>query len=127
MKTSKQLMGTGIATAIAASFCCITPLLAFISGATGVASSLSWLEPFRPYFMGITLLVLSVSWYQKLKARKTGTIACDCDDGTKTSFLQSKVFLGLVTLFAISMLSLPYYGNVLYPNTDKPASTVVVP
>ncbi|MGL1904377.1 MAG: cation transporter, partial [Fibrobacterales bacterium] len=28
---------------------------------------------------------------------------------------------------AISMLSFPYYGNVLYPNTDKPASTVVVP
>jgi len=57
-KASKGLLGTGVITAIAASLCCITPILALISGASGIASSFTWMEPFRPYLIGITVLVL---------------------------------------------------------------------
>ncbi len=127
MATTTKFIGTGIVTAIAASLCCITPLLAFISGATGVASSLSWMEPFRPYLIGITILVLGISWYQKLKIRNAGAVHCDCDDDEKPSFFQSKIFLGLVTVFAISMLFIPYYGGVLYPNVEKAKVIIVSP
>ena len=70
MVTDGKLIGTGLLTAIAASLCCITPVLALIAGTSGLASTFSWLEPFRPYFIGLTILVLAFAWYQKLKPQK---------------------------------------------------------
>ena len=117
MKKNNKIIGAGLLTAIASSLCCITPVLALISGTSGVASTFSWLEPFRPYLIGLTILVLSFAWYQKLKPKKE--IDCDCETDEKPSFLQSKLFLGIVTLFAISMTVFPYYSSVFYPKTEK--------
>ncbi len=102
--------GAGILAAIAASVCCITPVLAVVAGIGGIASSLSWLEPFRPLFIGITVLVLGFAWYQQLKPKKE--IDCACDDDEKPSFWQSKKFLGIVTVLAILLLTFPYYANI---------------
>ena len=117
MKKDRKLIWTSIITAIGASLCCITPVLALISGASGIASTFSWLEPLRPYLIGITILVLGFAWYQKLKPKKE--IECDCETDEKPKFVQSKTFLGLVTGFAILMLAFPYYGNMFYPKTEK--------
>ena len=68
-KKNNRLVGAGVLSAVAASLCCITPVLALISGASGVASTFSWMEPARPYLIGITVLVLGFAWYQKLKPR----------------------------------------------------------
>jgi mercuric ion transport protein len=117
MKTDNKLIGTGIFTAIAASLCCITPILALIAGTSGLASTFSWLEPFRPYFIGLTILVLGFAWYQKLKPKKQ--IDCNCDTEEKPKSIQSKMFLGIVTVFAIVMLAFPYYSSIFYPKTEK--------
>lgn len=117
MKTDNKLIGTGLFTAIAASLCCITPILALIAGTSGLASTFSWLEPFRPYFIGLTILVLGFAWYQILKPKKQ--IDCNCDTEEKQKFIQSKMFLGIVTVFAIVMLAFPYYSSVFYPKTEK--------
>lgn len=117
MKKDKRLIGAGLLTAIASSLCCITPVLALLSGTTGIASTFSWLEPFRPYLIGFTILVLGFAWYQKLKPKKE--IDCDCETDKKPSFLQSKYFLGIVTIFAIIMTAFPYYSSVFYPKTEK--------
>jgi len=117
MNKNKKLIGTGILTAIASSLCCITPVLALISGTSGVASTFSWLEPFRPYLIGFTIIVLGFAWYQKLKPKKETD--CDCETGEKTSFIQSKLFLGIVTIFAIVMTAFPYYSSVFYPKSEK--------
>ncbi len=117
MKTDNKLIGTGIFTAIAASLCCITPILALIAGTSGLASTFSWLEPFRPYFIGFTILVLGFAWYQKLKPKKQ--IDCNCDTEEKPKSIQSKMFLGIVTVFAIVMLAFPYYSSIFYPKTEK--------
>ena len=117
MKTDNKLIGTGIFTAIAASLCCITPILALIAGTNGLASTFSWLEPFRPYFIGLTILVLGFAWYQILKPKKQ--IDCNCDTEEKQKFIQSKMFLGIVTVFAIVMLAFPYYSSIFYPKTEK--------
>lgn len=122
MKNGRKLIWTSVVTAIGASLCCITPILALISGASGVASTFSWLEPLRPYLIGATILVLGFAWYQKLKPKKE--IECDCETNEKPKFIQSKIFLGLVTGFAILMLAFPYYGNIFYPKTEK--ETIVV-
>lgn len=117
MKSDKKLIGAGLLSAIAASLCCITPVLALLAGTSGLASTFSWIEPFRPYLIGLTVLVLGFAWYQKLKPQSE--IDCNCELDEKPKFMQSKTFLGLVTIFAIVMLAFPYYSNVFYPDSKK--------
>ena len=118
-KSNKALIGTGIISAIAASLCCITPVLALIAGASGMASSFSWMEDLRPYLFGITIVVLGFAWYQKLKPEKKEDIQCACEEDDKPSFWQSRKFLVIVTLFAALMLAFPYYSSVFYPDNKK--------
>jgi copper chaperone CopZ len=117
MKSENKLIGAGLLTAVTASLCCITPVLALIAGTSGIASTFTWIEPFRPYLIGLTILVLGFAWYQKLKHKKE--IDCECDTDKKPKFLQTKTFLGIVTAFAIIMLAFPYYSEIFYPNTGK--------
>ena len=119
MKSENKLIGAGLLTAITASLCCITPVLALVAGTTGIASRFSWIEPFRPYLIGLTILVLGFAWYQKLKAKKEKKIDCECEMDEKPKFIQSKTFLGIVTVFAIVLLAFPYYSGIFYPNTEK--------
>src|SRR5690606_27497873 len=112
---------TGLFAALAASLCCITPVLALLGGASGLASSFSWIEPFRPYLIGLTVLVFAFAWYQKLKPQKQ--VDCDCEADNKKSFWQSKSFLGIVTVIAALLISFPYYAKAFYP---KPQETKVV-
>lgn len=117
MKSDNKLAGLGILTAISASLCCITPVLALLAGTSGLASTFSWLDPFRPYFIGLTVLVLGFAWYQKLKPKKE--IDCNCEVDEKPKFIQSKKLLGILTVFAIVTLALPFYADIFYPNTEK--------
>ena len=113
-----KLAITSLLTAITASLCCITPVLALIAGTSGVASTFSWIEPFRPYLIGLTIVVLLFAWYQKFKPEKE--IDCgECETDEKPKFMHSKTFLGVVTAFAIVMLAFPYYSSMLYPKTEK--------
>jgi copper chaperone CopZ len=118
-KSNKALIGTGVLTAIAASLCCITPVLAVVAGSSGIASSFSWMEPARPYLIGFTVLVLGFAWYQKLKPRTAEEIECDCEEDEKPSFWQSRKFLGIVTVFAALMLTFPYYSSIFFPDNSK--------
>src|SRR5690606_3510047 len=122
MKTNNKLIGAGLLTAIAASLCCITPVLALVAGTSGLASTFSWLEPFRPYFIGLTILVLGFAWYRKLKPKKQ--IDCNCETEEKPKFIQSKMFLGIVTAYAIVMLPFPYYASIFYPRKEKQMKVV---
>ena len=117
MKSDNKLIGAGLLTAITASLCCITPVLALIAGTSVIASTFSWIEPFRPYLIGLTILVLGFAWYQKLKPQKE--IDCECETDEKPKFIQSRKFLGIVTVFVIVILAFPYYSGIFYPNTEK--------
>lgn len=125
MNKDKKLMGVGVLSAFAASLCCITPVLAFLSGASGLASAFSWMEPARPWLIALTIGVLGFAWYQKLKPRTAAEISCACEDGRKTPFLQTKAFLGIVTVIAALMMAFPWYGSVFYPKNQT--NTVIVP
>ncbi|MCP4439584.1 MAG: mercuric transport protein MerTP [Aureispira sp.] len=121
MKKETKLISIGILTAIGSSLCCITPLLAILAGTSGLASSFAWLEPLRPYLIGLSVVVLGFAWYQAIKPSKQ--VDCNCDSPQKASFLQSKSFLGLVTVFSVLMLSFPLYAHVFYPNSPKETIT----
>ncbi len=121
--TTKNSKGwiAGLLTAVAASLCCITPVLAFLGGASGLASSFSWIEPYRPYLIGLTIAVFAFAWYQKLKPQKQ--VDCDCEADYKKSFWQSKSFLAIITVIAGLLIAFPYYSKIFYP---KPQETKVI-
>jgi len=108
-------MSVGVLSAFAASLCCITPVLAFFSGASGLASTFSWMEPARPWLIALSIGLLGFAWYQKLKPRTVDEIRCDCDDERKPTLLQSRRFLGIVTVLTALMITFPWYGSMLYP------------
>ena len=116
-KSNKSLLA-GILAAFAASLCCITPVLALLGGVGGLAASLSWLDPFRPYFMAMTILVFGFAWYQKLKPKTAAVDDCGCEVDEKQSFLQSKKFLGIITVIAGLLLAFPHYSGVFFPDSN---------
>jgi mercuric ion transport protein len=118
-KSSNSWAGAGVLAAVAASLCCITPVLALLAGTSGMASTFSWMEPFRPYLIGLTVVVLGFAWYQKLKPQKATDIDCDCEEDGRVPFMQSKTFLGIVTVFAAVMLAFPKYAQIFYPDNSK--------
>src|SRR5713226_8453692 len=118
-KSLGKLKATSLLTAIGASLCCITPVLALISGASGFVSAFSWLNPFRPYLIGISIAVLVFAWYQMLKPAKGNA---DCCETEKIPFLKSKTFLAIVTVFSVLLMSFPLYPNLFGKNENKTAA-----
>ena len=98
IKSTGTFTGAGVLTAIAASLCCITPVIALLAGSGSIAANFSWIEPARPYLIGLSIAVLAFAWYLKLKPAKTNDMDCNCETTKKASFIQSKFFLGLVTV-----------------------------
>ncbi len=118
-KVTLKSAGASMLVAMTASLCCITPVLALFSGVSGIAATFSWMEPFRPYLIGLTVAVLGFAWYRKLKPRSQEEIECDCEKVGKKPFLQSKIFLGIVTAFSAIMLTFPGYSYIFYGDNSK--------
>jgi len=121
---SNKWASMGLLSAITASLCCITPVLAMLAGTTGLAATFSWVEPFRPYLIGITILIIGFAWYQKLRPVSQEMLDCDCAEDEKPPFMQSKRFLGIVTVFAGLMLAFPYYSTAFYPAPEGAVTTI---
>lgn len=122
IKSSGTFASASILSAIAASLCCITPVVALLAGSSSIAANFSWIEPARPYLIGLSIAVLAFAWYLKLKPAKTSNMDCNCETTKKPSFLQSKTFLSIVTVFAILMMAFPLYARVLTPKPKAPAT-----
>jgi len=126
IKSPGTFTGAGVLSAIAASLCCITPVIALIAGSSSIAANFSWIEPARPYLIGLSIAVLALAWYVKLKPSKTNDMDCNCETTTKTPFLQTKTFLSIVTVFAVLMMTFPLYAKVFYPKPKTQAAAVAV-
>ena len=114
--TSKNAAYTGLFAAVAASSCCIPPVIALIAGVGGSASALSWMEPFRPYLIGIAVIAIGYAWYDYLKPKKAEDC---CEVDAKPKWFQTKGFLLGIMLFAAISISFPYYSHIFYPNNEK--------
>tara|TARA_R110002124_G_C8851129_1_gene506314 strand:- start:393 stop:992 length:600 start_codon:yes stop_codon:yes gene_type:complete len=115
-KTSKNAAYTGLFAAVAASSCCIPPVIALIAGVGGSASALSWMEPFRPYLIGLAVVAIGYAWYAYLKPQKEDDC---CEVDAKPKWYQTKGFLIGITLFAAIAIAFPYYSSIFYPDNKK--------
>lgn len=125
LKSQGTFTSAGILSAIAASLCCITPVIALLAGSSSIAANFAWIEPARPYLIGLSIVALAFAWYAKLKPAKTNEMDCNCEATKKVSFLQSKTFLSIVTVFAILMMVFPLYAKILTPKTEVHPAIVV--
>jgi len=125
-KSNTKWAGAGLLAALTASLCCITPVLAVLSGVSGVAATFSWMEPIRPFLIALTIGVLGFAWLQKLKPRKAEEIECACEEDEKPSFWQSKKFLSIVTIFAAMMLAFPSYSGIFFPKNNVSKTIIVM-
>jgi copper chaperone CopZ len=115
-KKSNRALLTGVVAALAASSCCIPPLIALIAGVGGASSSLSWVEPFRPYLVGFAILALGYAWYAHLKPKKADDCGCEIE---KPKFYQTRGFLVGMSIFALLSITLPYYSGIFYADNAK--------
>ena len=124
IKSPGTYTGAGILSAIAASLCCITPVVALLAGSSSIAANFFWIEPARPYLIGLSITVLTLTWYVKLKPVKTDDMECNCETTKETPFLQTKTFLSILTVFAIIMMTFPLYAKLFYPKPKVQAATI---
>lgn len=118
-KSTGSFVGMGLLSAVAASLCCIAPVISLIAGGSSIASNISWVEPARPYLVGFTIGSLVLAWYFKWRTEKAAIDDCGCVVKGKNSFLQSKMFLSVVSVMAVIMISFPLYAKVFYSTPAK--------
>lgn len=120
-KNSRGVAATGIIAAIAASSCCIPPVIAAIAGVGGAAGSLSWMEPLRPYLIGLAVVAIGYAWYNHLKPVKEEDC---CDIDAKPKWYQTRGFLVATTLFAAISITFPYYSGIFFGDNKKEVTVV---
>jgi copper chaperone CopZ len=105
MKPVKQswILAGGFLSALAASLCCIGPLVAAVVGAGSFVAA-GWFERWRPVFLAVTVALLALAWVLTLRARRIA-----CADGacatprasrwTLGALIFSTLIVGAVALF----------------------------
>lgn len=131
-QTSKGSAITGIMAAVAASSCCIPPVIAVIAGVGGISSSLSWMEPLRPYLIGLAVVAIGYAWYAYLKPKTVSSPAgvkaddCGCEVDAKPRWYQTKSYLIGITLFAAISITFPYYSGIFFSGSKAANKTIIV-
>ena len=107
MEPQKQswLLAGGLLTALAASVCCVGPVIALALGATGFAAS-SRFSAGRPYFLAAAFLLLAGAWYLTYRRPRR-----ECSEGEacapNTSRRLPKIALWIITAIAVPAALLP--------------------
>lgn len=124
--TRNASLGGAVAAALAASACCVGPLVFALLGLGG-AGALVALEPYRPVFTAVTVLLLGVGWYLTYRQPATtmlpatdvpeaidGTVADDCGCEMPRANKTGKRLLWFATAVAGVALAFPYITPFLF-------------
>lgn len=115
--SSRGSIGAGLIAALAASSCCIPPLIAAVAGIGGLGASLAWIAPFRPYLIGFAVLAIGYAWFVYFKSKKLDDCGCDV---AKPKFYQTWGFLIAITVFARCQSASPTFLASLFPKERQP-------
>ena len=108
-----MLMGAGIVAALAASSCCILPLVLFSIGVSGAwIGNLTRLAPYQPYFIAATLACLGGGYWLVYRSSKG---ACGDGDRCARPLPNRIVQIGLIvgTILVVVALGFDFLAPLL--------------
>ena len=105
----------GVIAAIAASLCCVGPLVLVMLGIGGAwVANLTALEPFRPYFLAVAVVFLFFAWKKIYRAPAAAT----CTPGSLCALPDTnriyKVLFWIVAVFVVLAMVFPYIAPLFY-------------
>jgi mercuric ion transport protein len=115
MQRSQKLLAVGgVLGALAASSCCVLPLLLFGLGVSGAwIGNLTRLAPYQPYFLAATAACLGGGYWLLYRSRK---IACANGEACARPLPNriAKIGLILATVLVIGALALDFLAPLFY-------------
>lgn len=120
----KVFLGSAIVAAVAASLCCILPVIAiaFGLGAFGLATTF---ESLRPYMLAVVALALAFGFYRVYFRRE------ECGEGqacsTKPIGRFNQIVLWIATVGVVGIAAFPHYSGVIVSALDSQRSSIEEP
>jgi mercuric ion transport protein len=109
MDKDKLALGGSALSAVAASLCCIGPLVAVMIGASGFAAA-GLFAPWRPLFLTATVILLAAAWYLTYRSPKEDHCSRErCQRSAVAKW--NKVVLWLATGLVIAIAAFPTYSG----------------
>ena len=100
-----------VVTAIAASVCCIGPVVAVTAGASALTAVAMRFEPLRPVFLTLTVALLGFAFY---RAYRPSPAECAADAACPPSANRAKLAVWLVAVVVMVFVTFPYYVEYLF-------------
>ncbi len=116
MKEEKILTGGAIVAAIAASLCCIGPLLFAVLG-LGAFGAASIFETGRPYLLAFAVLALAFGFYRSYFSKESCAPGEAC--ATKPVSQVNRVVLWLASVAVLAFALSPYYAGTLATSLNR--------
>jgi len=108
----KGTLLAGIVTGIAASICCIGPLLLLTLGVSGSwIGSLSAFEPYRPVFIAVTLLFLGLAFRKLYLVPQSCQVDKPCS--LPANLRRQRITFWIVSIAVLATMGFPWYGPFL--------------
>jgi len=107
----RAFIGASLLAAVAASLCCILPIV-FALGGFAIVGASAFFESLRPYFLAATFALLGAGFY--LAYRKPKQV---CEPGSACARPQGNRFgrigLWIATALAVAFAAFPYYSGTV--------------
>ncbi len=115
------ILAGGFLSTLAASLCCIGPLLALVAGAGSFAAA-GWFERWRPAFLMVTVALLTIAWWLTLRARRRA-----CPDASCTAPRRDRWALGILTLSTVLVGAVALFPQLAQTATGRPVVAMEAP
>ena len=107
----KAFIGASLLAAIAASLCCVLPIV-FALGGFAIVGASAFFESLRPYFLIATFALLGVGFYLAYRKPKHA-----CEPGSACARPQvnrfGRIGLWIATVLALAFAAFPYYSGAV--------------
>jgi copper chaperone CopZ len=105
------IFGGSLIAAVAASLCCIMPVLATVTGAGAIAAGAVF-DRWRPYLLDLTGLLVAggfiLAWHDRKKACAPGSLCA-----TKPMGRWNSIALGILATSVAALAAFPYYSGAV--------------
>ena len=113
--TTKASLAGGALAGLAASACCVGPLVLVSIGVSGAwISNLTLLQPYSWVFAGVALAFMGYAWHKIYRA----PAAAACEPGTVCALPQTnrtyRVMFWVVSALVLLGITFPYYAPLFY-------------